>query len=48
MYFTPCLRLKLERQGISSVTLYLRDISTLLVDVVFKDIDKIQEWFYKS
>ena len=46
MYFTPCLRLKLERQGISSVTLNLRDISTLLVDVVLIDIDKIQEFFY--
>ena len=37
------VRLKSKRQGINTVTFYLRDISTALVGVVFKHINQVQE-----
>ena len=37
------VRLRSKRERIKTITFYLRDISTLLVGVVFKHIDQILE-----
>ena len=37
------VRLRSKRERINTITFYLRDISTLLVGVVFKHIDQILE-----
>ena len=41
IYNPGSVRLKSKRQCINTVTFYLRDISTPLAGVVFKDIDQI-------
>ena len=43
MYKNIFVRLKSKRQRIDTIIFYLRDISMLLVGLVFKHIDQIQE-----
>ena len=42
------LRLNSKRQGMNTLAFCCGDISVPLVGVVFKDIDKIKQSFYKS